>query len=343
MGDERYPRSNNPQGDYYGRRESGDYGRDYGSGRDYSYSSARSYQASGQLGGGNDRDDRHRDWGSRDYGNERYGQRERGYGRSDHGQAGYGQTGQGQGQRDRGNEYHGSYGHDGRRFEDVGRYRDQDDDNRPGGNYGNRSYGRQPQGYDYEDRGFLARAGDEVRSWFGDDEAERRREYDERLDQQRGGQRGDQHPDADYHHWRRGQVEQFDRDYAEYRDENRNRFKTEFATWRTARQGQRDSLSQVQEHMDVVGSDGAHVGTVDKIRGDRIILTKSDTDAGGRHHSIPSRWIQTIDTKVTLSKTAQEAKDHWRDEERQTSFEDQNRSDTDRSGTNLNRSFSGTY
>ena len=31
-----------------------------------------------------------------------------------------------------------------------------------------------------EDRGFVERAGDEVRSWFGDDEAERRRRMDER-------------------------------------------------------------------------------------------------------------------------------------------------------------------
>ena len=33
-----------------------------------------------------------------------------------------------------------------------------------------------------EDRGFLERTGDEVRSWFGDEEAERRRRMDERRD-----------------------------------------------------------------------------------------------------------------------------------------------------------------
>jgi hypothetical protein len=31
---------------------------------------------------------------------------------------------------------------------------------------------------DYEDRGFFERAGDEVRSWFGDEDAERRRDHD---------------------------------------------------------------------------------------------------------------------------------------------------------------------
>ena len=38
---------------------------------------------------------------------------------------------------------------------------------------------RGQRGYGRDDRGFLERAGDEVRSWFGDDEAERRRRYDE--------------------------------------------------------------------------------------------------------------------------------------------------------------------
>lgn len=42
-----------------------------------------------------------------------------------------------------------------------------------------RSY-RRPAGYD-EDRDFFDRVGDEVRSWFGDDEAERRRRWDARL------------------------------------------------------------------------------------------------------------------------------------------------------------------
>jgi|SRR5688572_13179169 osmotically-inducible protein OsmY len=42
------------------------------------------------------------------------------------------------------------------------------------------------RGYGREDRGMLDRAGDEVRSWFGDDEAARRRERDEREPYRRG-------------------------------------------------------------------------------------------------------------------------------------------------------------
>ena len=32
----------------------------------------------------------------------------------------------------------------------------------------------------------------------------------------------------------------------------------------------------IREHMEVIGADGVHVGTVDSVDGDRIKLTKSD-------------------------------------------------------------------
>ncbi|MES2421972.1 MAG: DUF2171 domain-containing protein [Pseudomonadota bacterium] len=347
-------------GDYYGRPNSQDYGRDFRSdGGDYGRSSARDYAAAGEF----DRDTRgrddqgsrdqygreqNRDQGSRDYygghndrqqpsggdryGQSRYGQGSRqGYGQQDYGRQNSGQRYSQQNQRSQGSgdtEYHGSYASDGRRFEDVGRNRHADDDNRNAPRGNDRGYGRQPQGYDYDDRGFIARAGDEVRSWFGDDEAERRREadarYDERSygnsDNRAFGNRASNPHDDHYHSWRSTQIAALDRDYDEYRDENRSKFENEFSSWRTERQGQRSSLSQVAEHMEVVGSDGSHVGTVDKVKGDRILLTKNDRDAGGVHHSIPSRWIKTVDGKVTLSKSADEAKAAWKEEERNSAM-----------------------
>jgi hypothetical protein len=95
--------------------------------------------------------------------------------------------------------------------------------------------------------------------------------------------------------------------------------------------------------MEVCGSDGEHLGAVDKVAGDRIILTKNDAAAGGHHHSIPCSWIQSVDDKVTINKTADQAKDQWRDEEnRRALFEndDQRRNEGPHV---LNRSFSGTY
>lgn len=203
----------------------------------------------------------------------------------------------------------------------------------------NRGSGR--EGYDYEDRGMIARAGDEVRSWFGDDEAERRRNLDQRYDD-RIGQRDASRGDADYDSWRRQQIEALDRDYDEYRRENQSKFHSEFSNWRDDRQGQRSSLSKVQEHMEVIGSDGGHIGTVDKVRGDRIILTKNDENAGGHHHSIPSRWIQTVDERVTVRKTAEEAMKHWKDEERnQALFDDDSKRSTNQDQTF--RNYSGTF
>lgn len=67
------------------------------------------------------------------------------------------------------------------------------------GSYGNRGYddrGSNDRGSN--DRGFFERAGDEVRSWFGDDEAERRRRMDDRRDNMR--ERFDYDRGSDYRH-----------------------------------------------------------------------------------------------------------------------------------------------
>ena len=285
--------------------------RDYYGGRSSSYGS--SYGA-----------DRDRGYGSRDYGS-------RDFDASDRGSRGYGAQG---------DRYRGSYAYDGHRFADQGERDSRYGNDRYGNDRirGDREQRRDNLDYDSSDRGFLARAGDEVRSWFGDEEAERRRERDQRYDEQMA-RYDDRHSDHAYRSWRDTQVSAFDRDYDEYRQENSQRFQSEFSAFRTERQTQRDSLTRVTEHMEVVGSDDEHVGTVDKVRGDRIILTKSDPDAGGHHHSIPSRWVSSVDGKVKLRKTASEAKQAWRDEEdKQAMFgnQSQQRYGSDRFGSQNN-------
>ena len=71
--------------------------------------------------------------------------------------------------------------------------------------------------------------------------------------------------------------------------------------------------SQIQEHAEVIGADGVHVGTVDKVEGDRIKLTKKDSGAQvagadgqgsheGHHHFISLGLVADIeDGKVRLS------------------------------------------
>lgn len=66
--------------------------------------------------------------------------------------------------------------------------------------------------------------------------------------------------------------------------------------------------SQIREHMEVLGSDGQHVGTVDKIEGDRIKLTKNDPQAQGQHRYISLDTVESVDEDaVWLSLTAEQA------------------------------------
>jgi hypothetical protein len=259
------------------------------------------------------------------------------------------------------------------------------------------------------DRGFFERAGEEIRSWFSDDDdrdrgrsygggdyrdGDRGRSYgrsggmmggrgnydrddrppqtyvaeptsggyDYRRDEWRGrdssqgrsggmfggmfggGQSRSSHPhDEHYNEWRNQQISALDRDYEEYRRENRDKFHSEFSNWRGQREQQRSSMRKVTEHMEVVGSDGQPVGTVDKVSGDRIILTKSGPMAGGHHHSIPCSWIQSVDERVTINKTAEQARDQWRDEENRRALFESDDQRNDDGPHILDRSFSGTY
>jgi hypothetical protein len=71
--------------------------------------------------------------------------------------------------------------------------------------------------------------------------------------------------------------------------------------------------SQIVEHMDVVGSDGGHVGRVDHLVGDEIELTKLDLSSGLKHHMIPMSWVDHIeDDTVCLNMTKDAAKAAWR-------------------------------
>jgi hypothetical protein len=267
-----------------------------------------------------------------------------------------------------------------------------------------------------EERGFFERAGDEVASWFGDEEAERRRREDARMrgeedswrrpraflsDEDFGrydrqskfrdegyrrpytgrflGRRGfggdvdrfdrgyppergwserwERMPsreftgtasttsglhDPHYSEWRRRQIEALDRDYDEYRRENQSRFENEFSNWRTAREGKRRLLGEVREHMEVVGSDEEHVGTVDCVRGDRIVLTKGDSP-DDRHHSLSCAMVDRIEgDRVILDQPGSEARRRWHEVEGERGFFRDEREE-ERGPHMLNRAFSGTY
>jgi hypothetical protein len=69
----------------------------------------------------------------------------------------------------------------------------------------------------------------------------------------------------------------------------------------------------IKEHMEVVGSDGVHVGTVDHLEGrDMVKLTKTDPESGGEHHLIPLAWVERVENKVHLKQSGAEAKARWK-------------------------------
>jgi hypothetical protein len=71
-------------------------------------------------------------------------------------------------------------------------------------------------------------------------------------------------------------------------------------------------VKDIKEHMEVIGADGTHVGTVDCLKGaDKIVLTKSDPKAGGEHHVIPVDWVDHVDAHVHLNKSSKDAMAQW--------------------------------
>jgi hypothetical protein len=78
--------------------------------------------------------------------------------------------------------------------------------------------------------------------------------------------------------------------------------------------------SQIQEHAEVIGADGVHLGTVDHVDGERIKLTKADSGQfegqGGKHHWIPLGLVADVEGgKVRLSANADVAADLFEEAE----------------------------
>lgn len=67
-------------------------------------------------------------------------------------------------------------------------------------------------------------------------------------------------------------------------------------------------FENIREQMEVIGADGVHVGTVDRIEGDRIKLTKADSGLGtheGHHHFVSRGLVAEVEgDKVRLSANA---------------------------------------
>jgi len=259
----------------YGRQGQGSSSRQ---GQDYSQSSSsRSYPSSmGQSGGGSFGQSQHQSYG--------YDQ-----GRQDQQRQGY----QSQG----GDQYRpmtGDYGRGSRQGAGMG-----------GQDFSQQQYGRQDRSQDQHsdrDRG-------QHESYYYDNPGPGGRErHAGSFGTQQGQQQSHQSRfgrsphDEHYSSWRQRQIEDLDRDYDEYRKEHQNRFENEFSSFRQQRQTKRQMLQSIREHFEVVDESGQHIGTVDKVRGDKVILTKNDPEAHGVHRSFTCSLLDRVeDNKVYLT------------------------------------------
>jgi hypothetical protein len=66
--------------------------------------------------------------------------------------------------------------------------------------------------------------------------------------------------------------------------------------------------TSIKPHMEVIGADGVHIGTVDRVVGGRIKLAKADSGEGrhkGHHHFIELGFVADVEgQKVRLSANA---------------------------------------
>lgn len=124
-----------------------------------------------------------------------------------------------------------------------------------------------------EDRGVLEKAGEEIRSWFGDDDRDERSRYGGERDRSSGrydsnrsygrseerypggvqswgqandsdderGRRTGSHQDDHYRTWRERQMAELDRDYEDYCRERQQQFDSDFTSWRNQRRQGRSS------------------------------------------------------------------------------------------------------
>ncbi|GAA4037321.1 hypothetical protein GCM10022281_17450 [Sphingomonas rosea] len=267
----RYGRDNDRSA-FFSGGQSSSYGRGRDQG-DYQNQYGRGGGESGGFGGGN--------YGRQDSSRSDYGSRSSSYGQS--GNSSFGQSQsfdrnrddlQGRGHQSQGGDrYRPMTGDYGRGQSDRGSgFGSQD--------YGQQQYGRQDRFQDQDrDTGRSSMFGGQTQ--FG---------------------RGTH--DDHYSSWRQRQIEDLDRDYDEYRREHQSRFENEFSSFRATRQTKRQMLGQIREHAEVVDENGERIGTVDKVRGDKIILTKNDPEANGVHRSFTCSLLEKVeDGKVTLSGT----------------------------------------
>jgi len=77
-------------------------------------------------------------------------------------------------------------------------------------------------------------------------------------------------------------------------------------------------FEDIREHMEVIGADGVHIGTVDRVEENRIKLIRADSGMGHEehHHFIPRGLVAEVESdKVRLTARGDVVADLFEQEE----------------------------
>jgi len=77
-------------------------------------------------------------------------------------------------------------------------------------------------------------------------------------------------------------------------------------------------FEDIREHMEVIGADGVHIGTVDRVEDNRIKLIRADSGIGHEehHHYIPRGLVAEVEgEKVRLTARGDVVADLFEQEE----------------------------
>ena len=71
------------------------------------------------------------------------------------------------------------------------------------------------------------------------------------------------------------------------------------------------TTGEIRPHMEIIGADGGHVGTVDRLEAGCVRLTRGDDPDGtaSHHHALPVHVVERVESgQVRLTITAQQAR-----------------------------------
>ena len=77
-------------------------------------------------------------------------------------------------------------------------------------------------------------------------------------------------------------------------------------------------FENIREHMEVIGADGVHIGTVDRVEDNRIKLIRADSGMGHEqhHHYVPRGLVAEVEgDKVRLTARGDVVADLFEQEE----------------------------